>query len=87
MTDKAQHKKRPRDTNQLAKSVVDVATSECLSQKRPTKDAAAVELGRKGGLIGGKARARRLAPDARSAIAKKAASARWGKKNEDAKGE
>ena len=41
--------------------------------------AAAVELGRKGGLVGGKARAAKLTPEQRSAIAKKAAAARWKK--------
>lgn len=51
------------------------------------KDPAAVSLGRRGGLKGGKSRALKLDPDARSAIAKKAASVRWGKKNEDAEGE
>lgn len=42
------------------------------------KDPAAVTLGRKGGLKGGKARAAKLTGDQRSAIAKKAAEARWG---------
>jgi hypothetical protein len=43
------------------------------------KDLAAVLLGRKGGLKGGKARAEKLSRDERSSIAKKAALARWGK--------
>jgi hypothetical protein len=38
---------------------------------------AAVFLGRKGGLKGGPARARKLTPKQRSAIARKAALARW----------
>lgn len=37
----------------------------------------AVALGRQGGLKGGKARAKKLSPQTRSAIAKKAAEARW----------
>lgn len=37
----------------------------------------AVALGRQGGLKGGKARAKKLSPKTRSAIAKKAAEARW----------
>lgn len=43
------------------------------------KDPAAVALGRKGGLKGGKARAAKLTPEQRSAIAKKAAQSRWHK--------
>ena len=74
--------KRPRDPNQLAKLVVDIATGE--AQDAPTnegKNTAAVELGRLGGLKGGKARAEKLTPEQRSAIAKKAAQTRYGKKN------
>jgi hypothetical protein len=58
----AQHrKKRPRDANQLGKSIVDIATGET-DDRDPTpeeqgKDPAAVNLGRLGGLKGGKARA------------------------------
>jgi hypothetical protein len=44
------------------------------------KNAAAVALGRLGGLKGGKARARKLTADQRAASARKAARARWGKK-------
>lgn len=48
---------------------------------RPTdKDPAAVALGRKGGLKGGKARAAKLTKAQRKAIAQKAAKARWGKR-------
>lgn len=43
------------------------------------KDAAA-ELGRRGGLKGGRARARALSPERRRAIAKKAIATRWGTK-------
>ena len=43
------------------------------------KDPAAVALGRKGGLKGGKARAAKLTKAQRVASAKKAAVARWGK--------
>lgn len=38
------------------------------------------KLGKKGGLIGGRARAKKLTPKRRREIAKKAAEARWGKK-------
>lgn len=44
----------------------------------PTKDAAAVSLGRRGGLRGGKARAEKLTPEERSRIAKIGAEKRWG---------
>ena len=43
------------------------------------KDPAAVSLGRRGGLKGGKARAAKLTPEERSEIASKAAKARWKK--------
>jgi len=39
-------------------------------------------LGRRGGLKGGKARAEKLTKEQRSAIAKKAAEARWAKKRQ-----
>lgn len=44
------------------------------------KSEAAKLLGRLGGLKGGKARALKLTPEQRKAIAAKAAQARWGKK-------
>ena len=46
------------------------------------KDPVAVELGRRGGLKGGKARAARLTPAQRAAIARRAARARWAPKKE-----
>ena len=42
-------------------------------------ESAAVTLGRKGGLSGGRARAEKLSPDRRSEIARLAAQARWKK--------
>jgi hypothetical protein len=71
-------RKRPRDPNQLAKLIVDIATGE--AEDTPPddgKDPAAVELGRKGGLKGGKARAAKMSAEERSAAAKRAAEARW----------
>ena len=44
----------------------------------PAKNPAAVALGRLGGLKGGKARAAKLSKAKRTAIAKRAAKARWG---------
>jgi hypothetical protein len=68
---------RKLDLNALAKSIVDEATGE--APPRPAKDPLAVELGRRGGLKGGKARAAKLSAKQRSDIAKKAAAARWAK--------
>jgi len=70
----------PHDPNQLAKAVVDFATG----QREPdpparVKDPAAVALGHKGGLIGGKARAASMTPEERRDSARKAAVARWSK--------
>jgi hypothetical protein len=69
-------RKRPADLNRLAASIVSDATDE----DKPAddgKDPAAVSLGRRGGLKGGKARAAKLTAEQRSEIAKKAAAARW----------
>jgi hypothetical protein len=44
------------------------------------KNPAAVALGRLGGAKGGKARAAKLSPETRKAIAKKAAHTRWNQK-------
>jgi hypothetical protein len=46
------------------------------------KNPAAVALGRLGGIKGGKARAEKLSPAKRKAIAKKAAAKRWAKRGE-----
>jgi hypothetical protein len=67
----------PRDPNLRAKMTLDLMTGDARVEPERVKDPAAVELGRKGGLIGGKARAAKLTHDQRSAIAKKAALARW----------
>jgi len=69
--------KRPRDPNQRAKLIVDIATGESDEPKAPPKDSAAAELGRRGGLKGGKARAAKLSPEERSELARKAVRARW----------
>jgi hypothetical protein len=70
--------KRPRDTNQLAKFIVDVTTGE-LPAPDPNagKNRVLVAMGREGGKKGGKARAEKLSPAKRKAIAKKAAQSRW----------
>lgn len=72
--------KRPRDTNQLAKYIADLSTGDATeSDQNDGKDPAAVKLGRKGGLVGGKARAAKLSAKERSEIARKAALVRWNK--------
>lgn len=73
----AKSPKRPRDPNQLAKLIVDIATGEAedtVSEKKknPSKR-------RSGGLKGGKVRAKKLTPEQRSDIARLAAEARWKK--------
>lgn len=76
--------KLPKDANQRAKSIVDIATGE---KDEETMSADLLSkamsiLGRKGGLKGGKARAKSLTKKQRSEIAKKAAAARWKDKDE-----
>ncbi len=74
--------KKHKDINQLAKSIVDLATGESNNEtpkEDSTKNAAAVQLGRLGGLKGGTARAKSLTPERRAEIAKKAAAKRWNK--------
>lgn len=72
--------KRPRDLNELAASIVDAATNEAAPELVDDgKDPAAVSLGRRGGLKGGKARAAKLSPERRAEIARQAAATRWSK--------
>jgi hypothetical protein len=73
------HRKRPRDFNQAAKLVVDIATGQ-VEDRPPTpeeqgKDPAAAAMGRKGGA----ARAKSTTAEKRAEIARKAAQKRWGK--------
>ncbi len=70
--------RRPRDANELAAQIV----AEAVGDEPPFdpyegKNPAAVELGRKGGQKGGKARAAKMSPEERSEAARKAAAARW----------
>jgi hypothetical protein len=70
--------KRPRDPAQLAKLIVDIATGEVEDMDATDgKDPAAVALGRRGGLKGGKARADKLTSEERTETARRAAKARW----------
>ena len=68
--------KRPRDANQLAKTIVGLATGEISDDNQLTGKKAD---SRKGGLKGGKTRMEKLTEEERIELAKKAAEARWGK--------
>lgn len=74
------------DANQAAFRTLQEATGDAPKTPakpapEPGKNPAAVELGRLGGLKGGKARAEKLSPAHRKAIAKKAADKRWNNEN------
>lgn len=73
-------RKRPIDANQLAHSVISDVIRLSEKPQKNEKNPAAVALGRLGGLKGGKARAEKLSPEQRTAIAKRAAAARWSSK-------
>jgi hypothetical protein len=77
-------KRRPRDPNQLAKLMVDLATGAVQEgdQRVSTKNPAAVTLGRLGGLKSAAVRARNSSPQQRKEIARRAAFARWKKSKE-----
>jgi hypothetical protein len=62
----------------MAANLIDAISGD-LPEEQPdkTKNPNAVALGRLGGLQGGKARAAKLSPKRRKAIARKAATARW----------
>jgi hypothetical protein len=75
---------RPRDPVQLGKLIGDILTGQVEDRVDPgpidpNKDPAAVALGRKGGLKGGRARADSLTPEQRRKIAQDAARKRWRK--------
>jgi len=72
--------KRPRDPVSLAKLIGDIATGQVQDAVEDKRHPAAVELGRLGGLKGGRARAERLTGAQLRAAARRAAKARWAKK-------
>lgn len=76
-SNKGRGKQGPEDVNEIAFRVAQEATGE--SSAEENKNPAAVELGRLGGKVGGKARASKLTPEQRSEIAQIAARARWKK--------
>ena len=73
--------KRPRDINQLAFQIVQETTGQSPPRASDPpareKNPAAVALGALGASKGGAARAAKLSSEERSAIARKAAAARW----------
>ncbi len=82
----SKRKKKESDFAVTAFRVVQESIGESTASDEPDKKreltpeerhAAAVALGRLGGKKGGKARAKKLTPEQRTAIAKKAAQARW----------
>jgi hypothetical protein len=79
------HPKRPRDPNQLARRIIDIATGE-IEDRKPTpeeqgNDPAAVKRGRIGGLKGGKARADKMTAAERKSAAERAIRARWDRRS------
>jgi hypothetical protein len=73
---------KDHDFTTVARRVVEQAIGEKLDgspldDPNAGKNPAAVALGRLGGQKGGRARAARLSPEKRKAIAKKAAEVRW----------
>jgi hypothetical protein len=90
MPKRTSKKSQPLDISQPARAIVEEATGEPLTDQLPPKEPpkeptsqknpAAVALGKLGGKKGGDARAKKLTPEQRKAIAQKAAWARWGTK-------
>lgn len=72
---------KSRDYQQIARRTLDavVPDAEPAKKAEKAKDPAAVSLGKRGGLKGGPARAKKLSAARRKAIAKKAAETRWKK--------
>jgi len=75
----AKRLRRPRDPVQLGKLVGDILTGQVEDRQAAPEKTTAAEYARKGGLKGGKARAKALTPRQRAEIAKIAADARWKK--------
>lgn len=69
--------KRPRDADEFANLIGDIAADE--TRGPIMKNPAAVALGKLGGQKGGVARAAKLTPAERENIARKAALSRWKK--------
>jgi hypothetical protein len=70
-------KRPPKETNVLAKYILDVTTGEAEKFEPPKKNSRMKALSTKGASKGGTARAKNLTAKQRSQIAQKAAKARW----------
>ena len=91
MLKRSSKKKKKTDINELASQIVSETTEDTTVNnwdnegraipESDGKNPAAVALGRLGGLKGGKARAKNMTKKERSESARKAALARWKKKN------
>jgi hypothetical protein len=71
-------KRPPKETNLLAKYILEVTTGETEKIEPPVKNPHAQALSRLGASKGGTARAAKLSAKKRRDIAKKAAQKRWG---------
>lgn len=71
----AKQPKRPRDPNQLAKLMIDIASGDVTEVEKTANEKRAS----KAGSLGGPARAKKLSAEERSQIASVAAQARWKK--------
>lgn len=80
MPNRSRKQKLP-DPNTTAFGIIQAISGEPVAPPATDgKDPAAVALGRRGGLKGGKARAAKMTSEERSEAARKAAAARWGRK-------
>lgn len=70
-----------RELDRLEQLIADIETGQITDRPMTVdgRDLAAVMLGRRGGLKGGRARADSLSPERRQEIARRAAAARWSK--------
>jgi hypothetical protein len=74
---------KSKDVVQIAHSMMLAIESGNIQKTADGKDPIAVAMGRRGGLKGGRARADSMTPVQRSALAKKAAAARWANRESD----
>jgi hypothetical protein len=77
MPTRSSKKRPPKDTNQLARYILDVTTGATQKIEPPVKNPHAQALSKLGASKGGEARAKALSARKRKSIAKKAAKARW----------
>lgn len=89
MPKRNKHRKRPKDVNELAHYLVGLSTQNGPSEdplRTVSRPAGLSEymaaIGQKGGQIGGKRRLRTMTAEERTAVARKAAQARWERKEQ-----